>query len=159
MLNNTRLQNFKKQIFDRLDTQSTVPPVKAQYDKLRTPYCWVELADPDEYETARDETGAVPQTNGEVIYSGKCGFDVFAWVSAAPDTDQEGTLYDEATAALEVLEDAIKYGAAPGSFYGTNYDVHVNAIVPGLSLAHVDPANNKALVWVHGTIEYTQIDK
>jgi len=126
----------------------------AEYPKV-----YVQVWGPDKVTYKRDERGPIVDSAGRHALTGECEFALWVEVKIAQaDTHDRGTLLEEADLRAEMVEDALKYGAALEDFRNSRLYIRYDEALPTETWIALDESDNTATVWVKGVIKYEQQD-
>lgn len=127
--------------------------------KATQPKVYVQAWGPDKVTYVRDEAGPVVDSGGNHKMNGECEFALWVDVKIAQaDTHDRGTLLEEADLRAEIVEDALKYGAALEDFQNSRLRIRYDEALPTETWIALDESDNTATVWIKGVIKYEQQD-
>lgn len=136
----------------------TVTHVRDTVDAT-APKVYVQAWGPDRVTYVRDERGPITDTNGKHRLTGECEFALWVDVTISQgDTRNRGLLLEEADQQAEIVEDALKYGAALEHFRNARLEVRYEEALPTETWIALDESENTATVWIKGIIKYEQQD-
>lgn len=125
----------------------------------KQPKVYVQAWGPDKVAFVRDERGPIIDANGKHKLNGECEFALWVDVKITQtDTHDRGTLLEEADLRAEIVEDALKYGAALEDFQNSRLRIRYEEALPTETWIALDESSNTATVWIKGIIKYEQQD-